>query len=130
MRARHFVDTLPSVDIQEIVEVGGKVIEIYEGVIYREMFKVSPYNKVIEKLIEFWQKYKVENNDVMHLLVKLIMNSLYGEQKLKDIQESYDCKSEIWMMAEYDQRVLEYQKTNHGIHIVIIKDDAGLEDEV
>ena len=30
----------------------------------------------------------------MQLLVKLIMNSLYGEQIRKDIEESYQCKSE------------------------------------
>ena len=50
MRNGYIVDTLTSVDIQEIVKIGGKVIEIYEGVIYRENFKVSPFRKVIDKL--------------------------------------------------------------------------------
>ena len=71
-----------------------------------------------------------ENNDVMQLLVNLIMNSLYGEQIRKDIEESYKCKSEMWMMTEYDERVLDYQKTNYGIYIVKMKDDEGLEDHV
>ena len=31
----------------------------------------------------------------MHLLVKLFMNSLYGEQIRKNIEESYECKSEF-----------------------------------
>ena len=44
----------------------------------------------------------------MQLLVKLIMNSLYGEFLRKDILESYKCKSEMWMMSEYDERVLDY----------------------
>ena len=70
---------MTSVDSQEIVKIGGKVIEIFEGVIYRENYKVSPFKKVIDKLIELRQKYKEENNDVMQLLVKLIINSLYGE---------------------------------------------------
>ena len=70
------------------------MIQIYEGVIYRENFKVSPFKKVIDKLFELRQKYKNENNDVMQLLVKLIMNSLYGEQIRKNIEESYQCKSE------------------------------------
>ena len=39
MRKGYFIDTLTSVDIQEIVELGGKVIAIYEGVIYRENFQ-------------------------------------------------------------------------------------------
>ena len=50
-RNGYIVDTLTSVDIQEIVKIGGKVIEIYEGVIYRENFKVSPFRKVIEKYL-------------------------------------------------------------------------------
>ena len=55
---------------------------------YRENYKVSPFKKVIDKLFELRQKCKEENNDVMQLLVKLIMNSLYGEFLRKDILES------------------------------------------
>ena len=50
MRNGHMIDTSTSVDIQEIVKIGGKVVEIYEGVFYRENFKVSPFRIVIEKL--------------------------------------------------------------------------------
>ena len=50
MRNGYIIDTLTNVDIQEIVKIGGKVIEIYEGVIYRENFGNSPFRKVIEKL--------------------------------------------------------------------------------
>ena len=91
---------------------------------------MSPFKKVIDKLFEVRQKYKDENNDVMQLLGKLNLNSLYGEQIRKDITDSYECKSENWMMTEYDERVLDYQKNNHGNYIVKMKDDAGLEDEV
>ena len=44
-------DTLTSVDICEIIKMGGKVIEMDEGVIYRENFKISPFGKVIEKCL-------------------------------------------------------------------------------
>ena len=100
MRNGYIVDHLRSVDIQEFVEIGGKVIEIYEGVIYRENFKVSSFRKVFDKLFDLRQKYKDENNDVMQLLVKLLMNSLYGENIRKDIEENFSCKSEVWMMTE------------------------------
>ena len=60
MRNGYIIDTLTSVDIQEIVKIGGKVVEIYEGVIYRENFKVSPFRKDIEKLFALRQKYKDE----------------------------------------------------------------------
>ena len=49
MRNGYIIDTLTSVDIQEIVKIGGKVIEIYERVIYRENVKMSTFRKVIEK---------------------------------------------------------------------------------
>ena len=79
MRNGYIIDTLTSVDIQEIVKIGGKIIENYEGVVYKENFKVSPFRKVIDKLFALRQKYKNENTDFMQLLVKLLMNSLYGD---------------------------------------------------
>ena len=41
---------LTSVDNQEIVKIGGKVIRMRESVFCRENFKVSPFRKVLEKL--------------------------------------------------------------------------------
>ena len=60
MRNGYIIDTLTSVDIQKIVKIGGKVIEIYEGVYYRENFEISPFRKGIEKLFALRQKYKDE----------------------------------------------------------------------
>ena len=45
MRNGYIVDVLTSVDIQEIVKIDGKVIEIYQGVVYRENFEISPFKK-------------------------------------------------------------------------------------
>ena len=122
---------MTSVDIQVIVKIGGKVIEIFEGVINRENYKVSPFEKVVEKFFELRQKYKDENTEVMQLLVKLIMNSLYGEFLRTDVLKSYLYKSEMmWMMTEYDEIVLDYRKLTYGSYIVKMKDDEGLQDEV
>ena len=60
MRKSYIIDKLTSVDICEIVKIGGKLIEIYEGVIYRENFKISPFRKFIEKLFALRQKEKDE----------------------------------------------------------------------
>ena len=46
MRNGYNIDTLPSVDICEFNKFGGRVIEIYDGVIYRENFKISPLEKL------------------------------------------------------------------------------------
>ena len=64
VRNEYIIDHLTSVDIHEIVKIGGKVIEIYECVIYREIFKVSPFRKVIDKLFALRQKYKDDGNDI------------------------------------------------------------------
>ena len=53
------IDTLTSVDIQEIVKIGGKVIQIYEGVILWENFKISLFEKYIEKLFALRKKIKM-----------------------------------------------------------------------
>ena len=81
-------------------------------------------------MFELRQKYKDGNNDVMQILVKLIMNILYGEQIRKVTQESYQCKSDMWIITEFDERVLGYQRINHGNHIVKMRDDQGFLDEV
>ena len=58
------------------------------------------------------------------------MNSLYGEQIGKDLEEKFACKSEYWMMSEYDERVKDHWKISGNIHIVKMIDGEGLEDEV
>ena len=130
MRIGYIIDTLTSVDIQEIVKIDEKVIEIYEGVIYRENFKVNPFRKVIDILFKLRKKFKDENNNVMQLLVKLLMKSLYGENIRKNIEEKFVCKSEMWMQSEYDERVKDYWKISGINYIVKMIDDAGLEDEI
>ena len=89
MRNGYITETFTSVDIQEIVKLGGVVFENFEGVFYRKNYKVSPFRSVIDKFFGFRQKYKDKNNDVIQLLVKLQMNCLYGEQIRRDIEEGF-----------------------------------------
>ena len=70
MRNGCITDILTSVDLCEFVKMGGKVIRIYEGVIYQESFKVLPSRKVIKKLLTLRQKYKDEKNHSNQGLVK------------------------------------------------------------
>ena len=88
MRKFCIIDTLTTVDIQEIVKVGGEVIKFYKGALSQENLKMSHSRKFIEKLFPLRQKYKNEGNDLMQNLAKLIMNSLYGVQIRKGINES------------------------------------------
>ena len=127
MRNGFVKDILTSVDNQKTVKVGGRVIRIYEGVFYRKNFKTSSFRKVIEKLFTRRQKYKDKNNDLLQGLVKLIMNSLYGVQIRKDINDSDYCKSEQWRKTEYDENVLDYWKLPNGNYRMKMKKDHGLD---
>ena len=105
MRNGYIIDTQTSVDIQETVRIGGKVVEVYGGKIFRENLKLSPFTKVIEKLFASRQNYKDEKNDLMQEVIKLNMKSLYAVQIRRDNNESYNCKSEIRMKTEFDGNV-------------------------
>ena len=65
----------------------------------------------------------------MQGLVNLSMNSLYGIQIRRDINESYSCKSETWVKKEFDENVLDYWKLPNGIYTVKIKKHDGLDDD-
>ena len=58
------------------------------------------------------------------------MNSLYGENIRKNIEEKIACKSEARMVTEYDERVKDYWKKSGNNYIVKMIDEAGLEDGV
>ena len=58
------------------------------------------------------------------------MNALFGQFLRKDITGDYERKSQAWKISEYDERVLDYYKINHGHYIVKLKDDDGMQDEV
>ena len=84
------------------------MIEIYEGVIDRENFKISPFRNVIERLFALGKKCKDEHNDLMQGVIKLKMNSLYDVEIRRDIDQSDNCKSQHCMETEYDENVLDY----------------------
>ena len=130
MRNKYIIDTLTLIDIQEIVKTGGKVIQIYKGVIYREIFKTSPIRKIIDKMFALRQKNEDEVDDLMQNLVKLIRNSLYGVQIRKDIHQFYKGKPEHWMQTENDEDVLDYWKLPNAIYIVKMENDDGLDDNI
>ncbi|ESP04243.1 hypothetical protein LOTGIDRAFT_170940 [Lottia gigantea] len=53
-------DVLTSVDIQEIVKAGGRIIRILDGIVYEENLKTPPYRDYILILIDLRNKYKRE----------------------------------------------------------------------
>ena len=62
----------------------------------------------------------------MQGLIKLIMNSLYGVQTRRDINESYFCKSKTWTETEFDEKVLDFWQLPNGNYFVKMTRDDGL----
>ena len=114
MRDGYTVDVLTSVDYPKFVKIGGKAVQIYEGVIYRGNFKISSFKKLIENLFNLRLEFKDECNDLMQGLVKLNMNYSYCGNVRKDTDEEYKCKPEYWMQSEYYENVLEYLRLKNG----------------
>ena len=65
----------------------------------------------------------------MEFLVKLLMNSFYGEHIRKDIEEESVSTPEYWMLTEYDERVKEYRSAGNGKFIVKVAQDESVEDD-
>ncbi|ESP01353.1 hypothetical protein LOTGIDRAFT_157531 [Lottia gigantea] len=97
-------DVLTSVDIQEIVKAGGRIIKILDGKDLRN-------------------KYKREGNIVGSNCMKLLGNSLYGKSIQKDITTSRHLWSEATLKANFDSHVINYEKVNDSQYIVEINEE-------
>ena len=53
------------------------------------------------------------------------MNSLYGVQIRKDLDQSHNCKRQHWMETKYDENVLDYWKLPNGNSTVTFKKADG-----
>ena len=111
-------DVLTSVDIQEIVRAGGKVIKILDGIVYEENFKTPPFKDYILTLKEERNKYKKKGNLVGSDCMKLLGNSLYGKTVQKDIDTEFHLWSEETLKANFDSNVKSYEKVNEDQYIV------------
>ena len=75
-------------------------------------------------------KCKSENNEILQEMVKLIMNSIYGQTIGRDIEDEFCCKTEQGMKTEYDERVKDYWKLPNGDYIVQLSIDEGVDTPV
>ncbi|ESP03287.1 hypothetical protein LOTGIDRAFT_171633 [Lottia gigantea] len=110
-------EVLTSVDIQEIVKAGGRIIRMLDGIVYEE------YRDYILILIDLRNKYKREGNIVGSNCMKLLGNSLYGKSIQKDITTSRHLWSEATLKANFDSHVKSYPKVNETQYIVEINEE-------
>ena len=57
------------------------------------------------------------------------MNSLYGEQIRKDIEEEKACKSGYWMLNEYGEKITDYWSIGNSKYIVKPAQDDDKEND-
>ncbi|ESO97163.1 hypothetical protein LOTGIDRAFT_174549 [Lottia gigantea] len=116
-------EVLTSVDIQEIVKAGGRIIKILDGIVYEENFKMPPYRDYILILRDLRNKYKREGNIVGSNCMKLLGNSLYGKSIQKDITTSRHLWSEATLKANFDSHVKSYPKVNETQYFIEINEE-------
>lgn len=115
-------DTLTSVDIQEIVRSGGTILKIYEGIVYENNFKISPFKSYIEKLFNQRLEAKKQKDEVQDSLIKLLMNSLYGKTVQKDITKTGHLWNRNTLKTNFDERIYSYQKLMNDLYFVETED--------
>ena len=98
--------------------MGGKICSIYEGIVYRENIRVSPFEKSIEYPFNLKLKYEEEGNDLMVYLIKLTMNSLFALSIREDIDEDYIIRSETWLRKNNDDRVVDNEPLPSGEYAI------------
>ena len=97
-----------SVDIQVIVQIGGKVIEIYEAILHRETYKLSLLENFVEKLFNLRFKHRIKVLMKWKNVIKDTGNGLYGQTSSENIEYELKCVNKKWMESEYGTRVVEY----------------------
>jgi hypothetical protein len=113
-------DVLTSVDIQEIVRCGGRIICIFDGIVYDENFQESPFKKYVEELYNLRLCYKKEGNVVGSELIKLLLNSLYGKTVQKDIVTNYHLWNENTLRKNYTTDVKNFEEVQNDLYLVEI----------
>ena len=126
-RNGHITQHLTSVDIEQIVRIGGIVLEFIEGFIC-DILDYNPFTEYVHDLIEKRNEYKKQGKNILQLMCKDTVNGGYGSCIRQDITVNYKCVTENWMKTEYDYRVKNYIPLENGNYMVKILDHEGIDD--
>ena len=120
---------LTSVDIEEVVRIGGIIKEFYEGFICDNL-DYNPFKEYILDMTAKRNEYKKQGKNILQDMCKKISKGTYGGCIRCDIHEILKCVSENWMETEYDDRVKEDIPLKSGNYLVNVKDHNGVDDNV
>ena len=101
------IDVLTSVDIVEIVKIGGNILELFEGFFCHNP-EYNPYTDFVTDLFEKRDLFKSQGKGSLQNLAKKIGFSDYVGKIGKDINEIYKCVTETWLRKSFDYRVKEW----------------------
>ena len=124
-RNGHITQHLTSVDIEQIVRIGGVILEFIEGFICDNLDN-NPFTEYVQDLIEKRNEYKKQGKNILQLMCKDTVNGGYGSCIRQDINENYKCVTENWMNTEYDDRVKNYIPLENDNYMVNIVDHEGI----
>ena len=119
---------LTSVDIEEVVRVGGVITEVYEDCI-SDNLDYNPFEGYILGMTVKRNEYNKQGKNILQKLCKKISNGTYGVCDRYDIHEVLKCVSENWMKTKYDDRVKEYIHLKNGNYLVNVKCHNGVDDK-
>ena len=126
-RNGHIIQHLTSVDNEQIVRIGGVILDFIEGFI-GDILDYNPFTEYVHDLIEKRNEYKKQGKNILQLLCKDTVNGGYGSCIRQEITENYKCVTENWMNTEYDDRVKNYIPLENGNYMVNIVDHEGVDD--
>ena len=119
---------LTSVDIEEVVRVGGVIKEFNDGFICDNL-DYNPFKKCFFDMTVKRNENKNQGKSILQKMCKRISNGTYGGCDRCDIHEILICVSEHWMKTEYDDRIKEYILLKNGIYLVNVKCHNGVDDK-
>ena len=118
---------LTSVDIEQVVRIGGIIKEFYEGFTCDNL-DYNPFKEYVLDVTTKRSEYKKQGKTILQTMCKDVTDGAYGSCFRRDITENFKCVTENWMETEYDDRVKNWFPFENGNFMVNIQDHKGVDD--
>ena len=102
-------------------------MEVFEKLVCHNP-KYNPYTEFVNDMFEKRDLFKSQRKELLQNLAKKIGLSVYGGNIREDINEEYNCVTDIWLRENFDARVKDWFPLKNGNLIVKLEDDEGFHD--
>jgi hypothetical protein len=95
-----FTSWYTNIEIRRALELGYEIKKVYENIFYTR--NCEPFKAYVDDMFSLRKKFKSENSN-MDLVVKILMNSLYGKfaQKFMDRDNIIPMNHKLWELERY-----------------------------